>query len=483
MDITHSILANGCLTLTWMLFGLGLESAHGSENDSSSNNRKPNFVIIMADDLGYSDLSCYGCQDFETPAIDALARHGIRFTDGYVSHPYCSPSRAGLLSGKYQQSVGHECNPPYDESNSEIGIDTNTILLPSHLQDAGYRTALIGKWHLGAGQPFRPAARGFTDFYGFLGGGHDYFKTDPKGKNYNSPIWRNHQPTSDKLTYLTDDLTTEAERFIESNQNQPFCLLLMYNAPHAPDQVTENYLQRVASIQHPGRRRYAALVQGIDTGVDRIVNRLKSLSLTKNTLIVFLSDNGGRRGVSDNRPLRGNKGWLHEGGIRVPMIFSMPGTLPEGAVYRQPVMAIDTLPTAMRMAGINIPQECDGVDLLPFLKSNPEETPHPILFWRVAGGEGYAVRKGYWKLVHDIGMPKPSLYDLNNDLGENLDLSESEPEVLAEIQQAYATWDASLESPRWNDAHVNNTKSERSKASQSGTRQFPMPWVNSQKQK
>lgn len=466
-----------------ILFFLGgcLESAQGRETDLAPANRKPNIVVIMADDLGYSDLGCYGCQDFETPAIDALARGGVRFTDGYVSHPYCSPSRAGFLSGRYQQSVGHECNPPYDESNSKIGIDINTTLLPARLQDAGYRTALIGKWHLGAGKPFRPVTRGFTDFYGFLGGGHDYFKTDPQGKNYNSPIWRNHQPTADTLTYLTDDLTAEAERFVKSNQDHPFCLLLMYNAPHSPDQVTDEYLQRVASIKHPGRRRYAALVQGVDAGVNRIVNQLNSLSLTKNTLVIFLSDNGGRRGVSDNRPLRGNKGWLHEGGIRVPMIFSMPGTLPEGTVYRQPVMAIDLLPTALHMAGVAIPNTCDGIDLLPFLTSKRDAPPHPMLYWRVSGGEGFAVRKGDWKLVQDIGMPKPELYNLSNDLGENHDLSGSEPETLAQIQQAYATWNAALETPRWSDGHINNTQSERIKAIQSESRQFPMPWVNAKK--
>ena len=481
MTMIKKISAVSHLTLVLMVLSVALESAEGHESHSLTAKRRPNFVIIMADDLGYSDLGCYGCQDFETPAIDTLARHGIRFTDGYVSHPYCSPSRAGLLSGKYQQSVGHECNPAYDESNSAIGIDTSTTLLPARLEAADYRTALIGKWHLGAGKPFRPAVRGFSDFYGFLGGGHDYFKTDPQGKNYNSPIWRDHQPTSDTLTYLTDDLTTEAEHFIASHRNQPFCLLLMYNAPHAPDQVTKDYLQRVASIQHPGRRRYAALVQGVDAGVNRIVNKLAALSLTKDTLVIFLSDNGGRRGVSDNRPLRGNKGWLHEGGIRVPMIASMPGTLAEGTVFREPVLAIDWLPTALQMAGIEIPQGCDGVDLMPFLNGHRNAPPHSTLFWRVSGGAGYAVRQGDWKLVHDIGMPQPALYNLSNDLGEDHDLSESEPDRLAKIQQTYATWNASLESPRWNDAHVNNTESERAKALQTGTRQYPMPWVTPQK--
>ncbi len=471
-----------CLRLVLLLsiIGVGTASTAALETANLTHEQKPNIVIIMADDLGYRDLSCYGCIDFETPSIDALALSGIRCTDAYVSHPYCSPSRAGLLSGKYQQSFGHESNPTYNESDTETGIDIQTRLLPSLLQDAGYQTGLFGKWHLGAGQPFRPAVRGFTNFFGFLGGGHDYFKTEPQGKNYKSPIWREHQPTDTQLTYLTDDLTAEAERFIETNRHNAFCLLLMYNAPHAPDQVTDEYMKRVESIPHPGRRKYAALVQGVDEGVRRIADKLDSLQLTEKTLLVFLSDNGGRRGVSDNRPLRGNKGWLHEGGIRVPLILSMPGTLPQGEVYRQPVLAIDLLPTAMRLAKLDVPTSCDGVDLFPFFLTNTPAAPHASLFWRVSGGAGFAVRSGNWKLVHDIGMTRPALYDLTTDLGENHDLSTLKPQVLAGLKNEYLAWNQTRESPRWKDGHINNTRHERTLAEQAGTRQFPMPWIKSQ---
>jgi len=210
-----------------------------ADHSHAQDARRPNVVVIMADDMGYRDASCYGCVDFETPYIDALAAAGVRCTDGYVSHPYCSPSRAGLLTGRYQQGFGHEHNPPYDEDNEVIGIDVETQLLPDVLREAGYATGLIGKWHVGAGPPFRPAARGFTEFYGFLGGGHHYFNVNPDGKNYDSPMWRDHAPTDDMLTYLTDDLTAEAEAFIERNADEPFCLLVMYNAPHAPDHVTD----------------------------------------------------------------------------------------------------------------------------------------------------------------------------------------------------------------------------------------------------
>ncbi|MFN3192305.1 MAG: sulfatase-like hydrolase/transferase [Aureliella sp.] len=438
---------------------------------------RPNVVIVMADDLGYRDVGCYGCIDFDTPNIDALAMQGIRCKSGYVSHPYCSPSRAGLITGKYQQSFGHEHNPPYDESNNEIGIDTATELLPAKMATAGYATGLVGKWHLGAGVPFRPAGRGINEFYGFLGGGHHYIKTKVRGKHYDSPMWRNDRPTDDQLTYLTDDLTAEGERFIERNQERPFCLLMMYNAPHAPDHVTEKYESRVSSIAHQGRRRYAALVQGVDEGVGRLRTKLKTLRLADRTLFVFLSDNGGRSGVSDNRPLRGNKGWLHEGGIRVPFIVSMPGKLAQGTVYDKPVTAMDLLPTAMNLAGIEIPFHCVGLDLLPFLQGQNPGAPHDSLYWRVCGGEGYAVRRGDWKLVKDVGMKRAELYDLGNDLAEDQDLAATHPELVRSLQRQYSIWSESLEAPRWTENHKDNTTKERAAAQQAGTRQFPMPWV------
>lgn len=439
--------------------------------------RRPNVVVIMADDLGYRDVGCYGCVDFETPYIDALAASGVRCTDGYVSHPYCSPSRAGLLAGRYQQGFGHEHNPPYLEKNDEIGIDVGTQLLPDVLREAGYATGLIGKWHVGAGPPFRPARRGFTEFYGFLGGGHHYFNVNPDGKNYDSPMWRDHAPTDDTLTYLTDDLTTEAEAFIDRHADEPFMLLLMYNAPHAPDHVTDEYMAMVDSIPHMGRRRYAALVRGVDSGVGRVVAKLEELGLTEDTLVVFLSDNGGRGGVSDNRPLRGNKGWLHEGGVRVPFILSMPGTLPVDAVYEKPVTALDLLPTAVAMAGVALPDGVDGVDLSPYLQGGNDMPPHATLYWRVSGGTGFAVRHGDWKLVRDIAMDQPELYDLSTDLGEDTDLSAEHPAKLAELLAMYEAWSATLETPRWTEGHTRHTTQERAAARSAGTRQYPMPWV------
>lgn len=441
--------------------------------------RRPNIVIIMADDLGWRDVGCYGCVDFDTPQLDALAAAGVRLTSGYVSHPYCSPSRAGLLTGRYQQGFGHEHNPPYREDDHVIGIDAATELLPLALQQHGYTTGLIGKWHVGAGPPFRPTARGFAEFYGFLGGGHHYTRVKPGGTGYDSPMWRDHAPTADTLTYLTDDLTSEAEAFIDRHREGPFCLLVMYNAPHAPDQVTDEYMARVAGIEHMGRRRYAALVQGVDSGVGRVRARLAAHGLEANTLVVFLSDNGGRRGVSDNRPLRGNKGWLHEGGVRVPFILSLPGTLPAGVVDDRPMSALDLLPTALVLGGIPIPVGVDGVDLLPYFAADRRDRmPHQTLFWRVSGGDGFAVRHERWKLVRDVGMERPALYDLVRDMGEDNDLAPEHPERVAALTALYTAWSVTLEAPRWTEGHTRNTTDERAAARRAGARQFPMPWVD-----
>lgn len=437
---------------------------------------RPNVVVVLVDDLGYRDLSCMGCEDFETPNLDALAASGVRLTQGYVSHPYCSPSRAGLLTGRHQQRFGHEHNPRYDEADDQTGTDVNEAMLPALLEGTGYRTALVGKWHVGAGEPFRPLARGFDEFFGFLGGGHHYFLAD-EASEYRGALWRGAAPTDQSPTYLTDDLTDEAVAFVERSAGEPFFLLLAYNAPHSPDHVTEEYLGPLADIEHGGRRRYAGLVAGVDAGVGRLLATLEEKGLREDTLVVFLSDNGGRRGVSDNRPLRGNKGWLHEGGLRVPFFWSWPGHLPSGAVYDEPVTALDILPTILAGAGAALPEDLDGVDVLPYLAGERAGAPHTELHWRVCGGEGWAVRRGDWKLVRDVAMPGAELYDLAADVGEDRDLAAEHPGVAAELEALHAAWDGTLVTPRWTEGHAGSVTMERGRAREAGTRQFPMDWV------
>jgi len=438
--------------------------------------RPPNVLVILVDDLGYRDLGCQGCVDFKTPHIDKLASGGVRLTSGYVSHPYCSPSRAGILTGRYQQRFGHEHNLRYDESDVVNGTDVKEVMLPALLGKAGYATTHIGKWHVGAGEPFRPLARGYGEFFGFLGGGHHYFKADGKNE-YGAPLWRGAAATDTQPTYLTDDFTNEALAFMERNKKRPFFVLLAYNAPHSPDHVPPRYLESVASIPHKARRRYAGLVRGVDAGVGKLMAKLEELKLDDETLVVFLSDNGGRRGSSDNRPLRGNKGWLHEGGLRVPFIWRWPGKLPAGAAYGKPVSSLDVLPTALAQAGVALPEDLDGVDVLPHLRGEAKGPPHRTLHWRVCGGEGYAIRHDDYKLVREVAVDRSALFNLADDLGEDHDLAATHPEVLAKLEALHAAWNGTLRKPVWIDSHRQYAVTERRRAQEAGTRQFPMPWV------
>lgn len=458
-----------------LLASLGFLNAQEKERKNDSETTfKPNVVIILTDDQGYGDSSCYGCKDFKTPHIDALAASGVRFTNGYVTHPYCSPSRAGILTGQYQQTFGHEHNPPrYDENDLKVGTDVNIPLMPTYFTKEGYRTGAFGKWHIGEGKPFRPVERGFDHFWGFLGGGHDYFKVNPKGKNYNSPIWIDSAPTDTKLTYVTDDLTDAAIKFIEKDHKKPFLVYLAYNAPHFPDQVKPADLERNSSIKHMGRRKYAALMTAVDDNVGKLVKKLEDLNMRENTLIFYLSDNGGRRSLADSRPFRGNKGWLYEGGIRVPFIVSYPQKLKANVVSHQPIISLDILPTALAAAGIKTKNTLHGESIFPLIeKNNLSRTLH----WRTSGGKGYAIRSGKWKAVNDVYHNTTELYDLSKDREERTNLAETHPEKLKELIEAHQKWNATLEKPRWYEGHTEGTIKEWNSAKPNGYRVFGGAW-------
>ena len=449
-----------------------IHAQHDSEASTSAN--QPNIIIILTDDQGYSDTGCYGCKDFKTPHIDALAASGVKFTNGYVSHPYCSPSRAGLLTGRYQQSFGHEHNPPhYDENDLKIGTDLSIPLLPTYFTAKGYRTAAFGKWHIGEGKPFRPVERGFDHFWGFLGGGHDYFKVNPKGKNYNSPIWIDKAPTDTKLTYVTDDLTNAALKFIDKEKKKPFLIYLSYNAPHAPDQAKAEDLKRNASIKHNGRRKYAAMMTCVDDNVGKLMKKLDDLKIRENTLVFYLSDNGGRRKLADSRPFRGNKGWLYEGGIRVPFILSYPGKIKPNTVSDQPIISLDILPTSLAAAGIKTTNTLHGENILPLItKSNPDRTLH----WRTSGGTGYALRSGKWKVVRDVYHTDPELYDLSTDKEETNNLAKSHAAKLKELLASHQKWNATLENPRWYEGHTEGARKEWQTSKSNNYRVYGGAW-------
>lgn len=427
--------------------------------------RRPNIILIVADDLGWSDVGFNGCREIPTPNLDAIASSGVVFTSGYASHPYCSPSRAGLLAGRYQQRFGHECNPGAAGQRSDAGLPLSERLLPELLQSGGYRTAAIGKWHLGDAEHFWPSRRGFDHWFGFSGGGMSYWgSVGTKGPK--SGVLRNGAvvPKSE-LTHLTDDFSSEAVRYVEQNHDAPFFLYLAYNAPHAPDHATREHLRKTEHIEYGGRAVYGAMVAGMDEGIGRIANALKKLKLYDDTLIFFYSDNGGRTEHARNFPFRGHKGMLFEGGVRVPFCCSWPRRIGRDKRYDEAVSALDIFPTALAAAGVQPPSDLslDGVNLLPYLSGNVSESPHQTLYWRYACGDGefgYAVRDGNYKLVDSVYKGKKLLFDLQTDPWERQDLAEQQPETVERLTRLIQRWDEQNMPPRWLDPHGANVRKE-----------------------
>ncbi|MEO7652031.1 MAG: sulfatase [Bryobacteraceae bacterium] len=408
--------------------------------------RKPNIVLIVADDLGYGELGAQGGLDISTPNIDSIARNGTRFTSGYVSCPVCSPTRAGLMTGRYQQRFGHEFNPgPAQNSDENFGLSLQETPLPVRLKTLGYATGMFGKWHLGYKPQFHPQKRGFDEFFGFLGGAHSY--VDATGDNAN-PIFRGTMPVDEK-SYLTEALAREAVAFIEKHQKAPFFVYLPFNAVHNPLQAIEKYMARFEGIKDQRRRTFAAMLSAMDDAVGRVLTALREKKLEQDTLIIFISDNGGPTPATTSRndPLRGFKGQVLEGGIRVPYMMQWKGRIPAGKVYDQPVISLDIHPTAVAAAGGAIPASAklDGVDLLPYLTGARQGHPHERLFWRF--GAPRAVRAGDWKLLQQDGGWE--LYNLAKDIGEKDDLVSREPAKAKELEAMFHEWDAQLIAPKW----------------------------------
>src|SRR5687768_490293 len=413
--------------------------------------KQPNILLIVGDDMGYADVGVHGCKDIPTPHLDSLAKNGVRCSSGYVSGPYCSPTRAALLTGRYQQRFGHEFNPgPPTSANIEVGLPLKEKTIADRFKGAGYATALIGKWHLGHDKKFHPLNRGFQEYFGFLGGAHSYTNARADGKN---PILRGFEPVDEK-EYLTDALAREAVSYIERHKSKPFFLYLAFNAVHGPLEATAKYRDRFPNIEDPRRRTYAAMMSAMDDAIGRVLATLKENKLEENTLIFFVSDNGGPPvNASNNGHLRGHKASTWEGGVRVPFLFQWKGHLPAGKVSEQPVIQLDFLPTALAAAGAEMDEKIDGVDLLPFLTGKNKGAPHEALYWRF--GEQMAIRKGDWKLVKGGGRgtvapKKPLLINLAKDIGEQNDLAEKEPKKYQELQAAWDKWNAGLVPPSWN---------------------------------
>ena len=411
---------------------------------------KPNILVIVSDDQGYADLGFQGCKDIPTPHLDRLAREGLRCTSGYASHPFCSPTRAGLMTGRYQQRFGHETNPFYDPQDHREGLPLSEKLLPVFLREAGYVTGWIGKWHLGAAPEFSPLKRGFMETFGFIGGGHHYqgWATN-RAIEYNVPIERNGRPV-EVTNHLTLAFGAEAAAFIRRHQTQPWFLYLAFNAPHTPHEPTAERLAQFASISNPKRRAYAAQVSLLDDAAGEALAALRATAQDNRTLVFFFSDNGGPVGPigngSNNDPLREGKGSVYEGGVRVPFVVSWQGRLPAGRTYDQPVSTLDVFATALACAGVPMPtdRKYDSVNLLPFLGGKGAGAPHDRLFWR--SGPKSAVREGAQKLVRQTAQPD-QLYNLAGDLREAKDLAAAQPTNSQHLAGVLSSWDKELAPP------------------------------------
>ncbi len=451
--------------------------------------RPPNVVLLFADDLGYGELGCQGNPEIPTPHIDSIAANGIRFTQGYVTAAFCSASRAGLITGRYQTRFGYEFNPTgAHNEDSDAGLPPSEKTIADMLAEAGYVNGLVGKWHLGGTAKYHPFRRGFDEFFGFLHEGH-YFVPPPyhgtttwlrrkvlpgggKGRwtskdgrtiysthlgnepdyDADNPIYRASQPVNEKA-YLTDAFTREAVDFIDRNADRPFFLFLSYNAVHSPMQATDKYMKSFAEIKGIQRRIFAGMLSNMDDSVGEVLEKLRKEKLEENTLVFFISDNGGPTVelTSSNLPLRGGKGTVYEGGIRVPFLAQWKGTLPKGKIYRQPVISLDVFATAAALSKASLPKnkKFDGVNLMPYLTGEKKEAPHQKLFWRI--GARAALRVGDWKLLRQTKLANGSweLYNLAEDLREAKNLATTQPSKLDELKTAWEKMNAEMIDPVW----------------------------------
>ncbi|MBN2127876.1 MAG: sulfatase-like hydrolase/transferase [Sedimentisphaerales bacterium] len=435
----------------------GLASLGGCRSSASNGASRPNIVLIMADDLGYGDLGCYGCQDIRTPHIDGIAAEGVRFTTFYANAPECTPTRTALLTGRYQHRVGGlECAlgignvGRYDDAirlreTHDLGLPASEVSIARRLKSVGYATGICGKWHLGYEPKFFPSNHGFDHWFGPVGGAVDYFHhCEYTGEN---ALYLNGKKI-EREGYLTDLITDEAVDFIGRNRSRPFFLYTAYTAPHTPyqgpgDERPDPVAQ--ADYNKGSRETFAAMVERLDAGVGAILDALRAAGVARNTLVIFMSDNGANR-TGSNAPFSGYKGNLFEGGIRVPCVVKWPGVLPRGAISAQSCMTMDFSRSVVRAAGAPMPVErpFDGVDILRHAeKGRPVEDR--TLFWRARRGDRTrkAVRDGSIKYIalFEADRCEECLFDLKADPAERVNLIDQQPETASRLKELLSRWE------------------------------------------
>jgi arylsulfatase A-like enzyme len=417
---------------------------------------RPNIVVLYSDDAGYADFGFQsGCREEMkalTPHIDRIAKEGARFTNAYMCGSVCSPSRAGLMTGRYPQRFGYDNNLPPGTKN---GLELKETFGAKRMQKIGYKTGLIGKWHLGYPEAYHPNRRGFDWFYGLLQGARPY---PAQQKISDHKVIQENGENTPEEGYVTDRFGDAACRFIKENKEETFYLFVSFTSPHGPLQPKESDLSRVAHIKEKKRKGYAGLIVSLDDNVGKVLDCLKSEGLEENTIVLFTNDNGGQtQSGANNFPLQGKKGTVWEGGLRVPWAMRWPGKIKKGSVVNGVVSSLDLIPTFLDAGGAEVKEEwkLDGQSFLNLLDGS-EEPNERILFWRQGGSKGpRAMREGKWKVVEDRkkGM-KPALFDLTTDIGEATDLSELEGERFKAMLKKLDQWESKLEEPRWGPGKV-----------------------------
>lgn len=455
-------------TLPTLLFILATASDPGAATLNITESPKPNILLILADDLGYADLSVQGCTQFKTPNIDSIAKGGARFKQGYVSNSVCAPSRAGLLSGRI--GIGFEANLP---PHSEHGLRTDIETMADMLKRGGYGTSCIGKWHLGDLDKHYPTNRGFDYFCGLRGGSRSYFydeKTNDKPDSVNRIEINGEQVRFDG--YLTDWLTGKSIEIInkqkQESPDQPFFQFLSYTAPHAPMHAKPEHIELFKDIKNPKRRIYAAMMVSLDENIGRVLQYLQEKDELDNTLIVFLSDNGGPtyKNGSDNGPLRDKKGSVWEGGVRVPFFIQWPSKIKAGQVRDDIVSSLDLVPTFAAAAGTEPVEKASGINLLPYLITEGKTVNEKrTLLWRRDHMTDLAMRSGDFKWVENRNRKETCLFNLEKDIGEKNNIAHQYPEIVGRIRNQYLKWEASAPEPAfksgWTPKHAAEDEKEK----------------------
>ncbi len=399
---------------------------------------KPNVVLILTDDQGSVDVNCYGAKDLITPNMDALAESGVRFSQFYVGSSVCSASRAALLTGRYPQRAQLPTN-----AHGQSGMPSSQVTIAEMMKDSGYKTGIVGKWHLGFPLEISPNNQGFDSFFGHKDGcidnySHFFYWYGPNRHD----LWKNETEHFENGNYFPDLIVREATKFIEENKDEPFFLYLPFNMPHYPMQAEQKYVKMYSNIKDPNRKRYAAFVTAIDDRIGQVLGKLEELKLRDNTIVIFMSDHGhsveerGFWGGGSAGPYRGHKFTLWEGGIRVPAMISYPARIPAGQVRDQLACSIDWLPTIADYCDVPLPdRKIDGKSIKSIISSDKSKSLHDVMHWEFGN---WAVREGKWKLV--MNSNKPFLSAMDTDVTETKNLAKDHPDVVARLKQLHQAW-------------------------------------------